>query len=111
MDLKKLSDDLTVAAQITVADIEVLKAQGFRSIICNRPDGEAPDQPDFSEIEKTALAAGFTLRFVPIYHTGITPEDVQSFAQAMQDLPKPILAYCRSGTRSSYVAQISGCLG
>ncbi len=110
MDSRKLSDRLTVAAQIGVADIAIIKAQGFRAVICNRPDGEAPDQPDFAEIAAAAHAAGLQTRFVPIFPTGISDSDLLSFAEAMQELPAPVLAYCRTGTRSGHVALQSGCL-
>jgi sulfide:quinone oxidoreductase len=53
MDVRKLTDDVFVAPQIEVSDIPALAARGFRTIICNRPDGEALEQPSFSEIEKS----------------------------------------------------------
>ncbi|MEH6647040.1 beta-lactamase hydrolase domain-containing protein [Sulfitobacter sp.] len=78
MELKRISPELTVSPQISASDVETLKAEGFRSIICNRPDGEGADQPSFEEIRSAA-----------------------EFATALQKLPGPVFAYCRSGTRSA----------
>lgn len=110
MYTKKLSPNLSVAGQLGTSDIAVAKTMGFNAIICNRPDGEESDQLSYKDMEIAARRAGLKIRYVPIFHTGITERDARDFSQAMQDLPKPVLAYCRTGTRSAYVAQQSGCL-
>ena len=76
-----------------------LKKAGFRAIICNRPDGEGADQPSFDEIEAAAKAAGIEARYVPVQSGMVTDEDVTAFGAALNDLQRPVLAYCRSGTR------------
>lgn len=98
---KKLVDDISVSPQISVSDVETAKEQGFRSILVNRPDGEEPGQPTFAEITAAATAIGMSTRHVPIEPGKQTPADVSSFAKAVQDLPKPILGYCRTGTRTA----------
>ena len=100
MDLKQLTPRITVSPQITPADIAALKARGVRSIICNRPDGEGADQPTFDEIEAAAKEAGIEARYVPVRAGMVTDADVDAFGAALEELPHPLHAYCRSGTRS-----------
>lgn len=99
MDVRKLTDDVSVAPQITAADIAPIKAAGFRSIVCHRPDGEAPDQPLYREIEEAARAAGLEIRHQPVVSGQMSDADANEFADLMKVLPKPLLAYCRTGTR------------
>ena len=97
MDARKVTDELSVAPQISLADVAAAKAAGFRSIICNRPDGEEANQPAFREIEAAAKSAGLAVRYQPVRMA--SEVDANAFAAACRELPKPILAYCRSGTR------------
>ncbi|MCB1397417.1 MAG: TIGR01244 family phosphatase [Rhodobacter sp.] len=107
MTPKKITEELSVSPQITAADIAELKAQGFRAILCNRPDGEAADQPTFEEIEAAARAAGLEARYLPIVAGMVRDSDAEDFATAMRDLPGPVLAYCRTGTRSATLWSLS----
>ena len=97
MDARKVTDDFSVAPQLSVDDVAAAAAAGFRSIICNRPDGESGDQPAFAEIEAAAKAAGLAIRHQPVRM--VSAADATAFASTCRELPKPILAYCRSGTR------------
>jgi len=97
MELKKITETITVSPQITATDIPTIKEAGFRAIICNRPDGESADQPAFAEIEAQAKALGLEVRYQPVM--AVSDADAASFAKLLEDLPKPVLAYCRSGTR------------
>lgn len=101
MAIRKLTDDLSVAPQISTAEVAEIASQGFKSIICNRPDGEAADQPPFSEIAQAAADAGLQIRYVPVQSGKVTDGNADDFGEAMGELPKPVLAYCRSGTRSA----------
>ncbi|MFA5902050.1 MAG: TIGR01244 family sulfur transferase, partial [Hyphomicrobium sp.] len=101
MEVKTLSDEISVSPQIAVADIANIKAAGYRAIVCHRPDGEAPDQPLYREIEEAAKAAGIEVRYQPVTPGMITDEDAAAFAGLMKELPKPVLAFCRTGTRST----------
>lgn len=97
----KLTDNISVAAQITVADLAALAAQGFRSIINNRPDGEADDQPAHADLQAAARHAGLDYRHIPVVSGDVQQAQVAAFAAALADLPSPVLAFCRTGTRSS----------
>jgi sulfide:quinone oxidoreductase len=101
MDIRKINRGLSVSPQIAPADMAELKMAGFRSIICNRPDGEGNDQPTFSEIEEAARAAGLEAYYMPVVPGRVADEDAGRFDEALSDLPGPVLAYCRTGTRST----------
>ncbi|TNH37831.1 bifunctional protein tyrosine phosphatase family protein/NAD(P)/FAD-dependent oxidoreductase [Paracoccus haeundaensis] len=101
MDPRTLSPQFAVSPQITPQDIPALKAQGYRAIIANRPDGEGADQPTFAEIEAAAHAAGMQARYIPISGGMVGDDDVEAFRSALRAVPGPVLAYCRSGTRSA----------
>ena len=101
MDLKKITEKTAVSPQITPQDIAAIKEAGFRAIICNRPDGEGVDQPSFEEIEAAAKKVGLAAAYVPVTSGMVRDEDVESFGAALKDLPRPVLAYCRTGTRSA----------
>ncbi len=101
MEIKKIDKGLSVSPQIAASDVAELKKQGFRSIICNRPDGEGADQPTFAEIEKVAKKAGLEARYVPVVSGRVQDEDAEKFGAALSELPKPVFAYCRTGTRSA----------
>lgn len=101
MDIKSLSPLLSVSAQISAADLPVIANAGFKSVICNRPDGEGVDQPGFNEIEESAIAAGLAVRYLPADSGKVTDAHGVAFGKLMDELPKPVLAYCRTGTRST----------
>ncbi len=107
MTLNKINDALTVSPQITAADVPALKEAGFRSIICNRPDGEGSDQPTHEEIELAAKAAGLEVRYLPVQTGLVGDEDAAAFGVALREMPGPVLAYCRSGTRSATLWSLS----
>lgn len=101
MEIKKISEKVSVSPQVTADDLAAIKAAGFRAIICNRPDGEGSDQPSFEEIEAAAKVAGIEARYVPVKSGMVTDEDVAAFGEALKDVQRPVLAYCRTGTRSA----------
>lgn len=106
MTMTKLADDFAVSPQITVGDIPVIKAAGFQTIICNRPDGESADQTNFEDIETAAKEAGLAIHYIPV--AGIMRrEDVVDFSVALQQATGPVLAYCRSGARSTGLWELS----
>ena len=107
MDIRKIDDTISVTPQILETELAELAALGFRSVISNRPDGEEMGQPTQAQIAAAAAAAGLDFRFIPVRPGGLTPELVEEFGQAMEDLPGPVLAYCRSGTRSATIWALS----
>lgn len=107
MDLRKINDDLSVAPQIGIDEIADAAAQGFKTLICNRPDGEEADQPVAEDMADVAGDVGMTFVHQPVISGGVTFDDVDQFGKLMDELPKPILAYCRSGTRCSTLWALS----
>jgi sulfide:quinone oxidoreductase len=107
MDIRKITDEISVSPQICCEDVAGIAAAGFRAVICNRPDGESSDQPCCSEIEEAVKASGLAWRSQPVRSGGVTRDDVQLFAALMAELPKPVLAYCRSGTRCAMLWSLS----
>ena len=107
MNAKPISPILSVSEQIRPEDVAVLFAAGFKSIVCNRPDGEGPDQPDFAEIEAAAKAAGIVAAYLPVVSGQIGDEDAAAFGSLLDSLPKPVLAFCRTGTRSATLWSLS----
>jgi sulfide:quinone oxidoreductase len=107
MDINTITPNLSVSPQITTADVEQLAQAGFKTIICNRPDGESADQPRFHEIEQAAQKLGLHTHFMPVETAKITEADGQAFGQLVHSVPGPVLAYCRSGTRCSILWNLS----
>lgn len=98
-DFRRVTDDLSVSPQIGVDDVAAAAAAGFRTIINNRPDGEEPGQPSGHEIEAAAREAGLAYFHVPV-RGGPTPDQVETTGKIFAEAQGPILAFCRSGTRS-----------
>ncbi|MDO6457323.1 TIGR01244 family sulfur transferase [Celeribacter halophilus] len=101
MDIKKITDGLSVSGQVQLDDMEKLKRRGFRAVVCNRPDGEAPDQPTHEEIAKAAQAAGLEFLYLPVTPGMVTEETADAFRTALTELPGPVFGYCRTGTRTT----------
>ncbi len=105
--MKAINSQISVAPQVKPEDMADFAQQGFRSVICNRPDGEGADQPSFEEIEAAAGKLGMEARYLPIVAGKVGDEDAEEFGRLMESLPKPILAYCRTGTRSATLWSLS----
>ena len=99
----RLTPAFGVADQLDADDIAALAAQGWRSLLCNRPDGEAAEQPDSIELARAARSHGLAWRHVPVVSGQWRDADVAAFAEALRTLPAPVLAFCRSGTRSIHL--------
>lgn len=100
MDVRHINSELSVSPQITEAEVATLKTLGFRSIVCNRPDGEGADQPLFNAIERAAKKEGIDIYYLPVESGKVTDEQGRAFEMLLKKLPKPVLAYCRTGMRS-----------
>jgi len=107
MDIRRLAPALSVSEQILPSQLAELKAAGFRAIICNRPDGEGSDQPLFAEIKRAADAVGIEAHYLPAESGKVTDEQGAAFGKLLETLPKPVLAYCRSGMRSTTMWALS----
>lgn len=107
MDIRTLTGDLSVAPQIFTSELSAIHEAGYRSIICNRPDGEGTDQPGHLEIERIARGLGLETRYLPAESGKVTDAQATAFGVLMAELPKPVLAYCRTGMRSTTLWALS----
>lgn len=105
MEIKQINDEYSVAGQITVDDLKTIADQGFKSIVCHRPDAEVDEQPTYAEIEAAAKALGMEMRHIPVGREGVGYEQVQEFVDALDEMDRPMLGYCRSGARSTAIYQ------
>jgi sulfide:quinone oxidoreductase len=103
VSITEITPDYSVSPQIAREDVAAIAARGFRAIMCNRPDGESPDQTDAAAIRAEAAAHGLAFGFVPVISGAIVPEDVEDFRAALSGMPAPVLAYCRSGARCRHL--------
>ena len=100
MDIKYLRPGLSVAPQLHPEDMAAVVAAGFRAVICNRPDGEADDQPTAAAVRTAAERVGLAFAHVPAIPGAMTDADAAAMRAALDSLPAPVLAYCRSGARA-----------
>lgn len=108
MEMHMLTPEFSISSQIQVDDLPALQRAGIRAIICNRPDGEGPDsQPSFSEIAQEARRLGIETRYLPTVPSNVTDELGAAFGHLMDELPKPVLGYCRTGRRSATMWALS----
>lgn len=101
LTLIELTNDVTVAPQILPTDIRDIAQLGFKSVINNRPDGEEADQPLSGDIEQEAKSNGLEYYHMPVISGQITPQQVAMFTDLLKKAPKPVFAFCRTGTRCS----------
>lgn len=100
---KKLDDTISASPQITVDDVARAKELGFAMIVNNRPEGESADQTPGAAIEAAAQAAGLGYVAIPITHAGFSAPQIAAMRAALDSAGGPVLAYCRSGTRSTFL--------
>jgi uncharacterized protein (TIGR01244 family) len=100
--VKKIDDDLFVAGQVRPEEMAAIKEAGISMIVNNRPDHEEPGQPSAAEVEAAARAAGIDYRHVPVA-SGFSAGQVEAMGEALDAAQGPVLAFCRSGTRSTFL--------
>lgn len=100
MDIRPLNDSVAVSPQIAPDDVPAIKAAGYLAIVNNRPDDEEPGQPSGAAVRAAAEAAGLMYSEVPVGPAGIGHAELDAMARALTEAGGPVLAYCRSGTRS-----------
>ena len=100
LDIRRIDDRISVAPQIDPEDIAAIKAAGFVAIVNNRPDGEEGGQPTGDAIRAAAEDHGLAYTAIPITHAGFAMPQVTAMINALAAAKGPVLAYCRSGTRS-----------
>ena len=108
LPLRQIDHDVFVAPQLDAAAMAEVARLGFKSVVCNRPDFEhGPDQPTSADVEAAACAAGLEYRFLPVAGGYQSPEEVAAFRTLVAELPHPLLAFCRSGARSTRLYQLA----
>jgi uncharacterized protein (TIGR01244 family) len=107
LEIRKINDQVSVSGQIQPQDVAAIKAAGFTAIVNNRPDGEAPDQPDSAEIAAAAREAGIDYAEIPMGREGVTPEMIAATRQVFESHDGPVFCFCRSGTRSTTLWALS----
>lgn len=106
LPIRAIADTVCVAPQLTPDAMAEVARLGFKSVINNRPDFEhGPDQPANAAVEAAALAAGLQYRHLPVDGGWQSPEEIAAFAVLLKELPAPVLAFCRSGARSTRLYQ------
>ena len=103
MDIIPINENYFVAAQIVAADVAKLKRAGFVTIICNRPDGEDPGQPAFSDIAAACAAVEIDCHHVPVSGMPLAEDAIELHRQIVENSDGKILAFCRSGQRSAAI--------
>ena len=102
LPLQAIAPDICAAPQLTPEAMAEAAAMGFRSVVNNRPDFEhGPDQPTSAAIQAAAEAAGLQYRHLPVAGGYQSPEEIAAFAKLLEELPRPLLVFCRSGARST----------
>jgi uncharacterized protein (TIGR01244 family) len=111
LPIRQIAADVCVAPQLDAEAMAELARLGFRSVVTNRPDfEEGPEQPTNAAIEAAARAAGLEYAYLPVQPAWQSPEEIAQMAELLARLPRPLLAFCRSGTRSTrlYSAAVAG---
>ena len=102
LPLRQIADTVCVAPQLTPETMAELARLGFKRVVNNRPDFEGgPDQPSSAAIGAAAQAAGLEYRFLPVAGGYQSPEEAAQMARLLQEWPRPVLMFCRSGARSA----------
>lgn len=107
MDIREINDEYAVSGQISAEDLKALKEMGYKAIVCHRPDHETEGQPDFSAIAAEAEKLGLEIRHVPVGQNGVQADQVQAFVDCLDEMPRPMLGYCRSGARSTRIYEMA----
>jgi len=102
-DWKELSSQVTVAPQIRPEDVPQIAAAGFKTVMCNRPDGEEAGQPDWDDIVEACARNGLEARYVPQADRSPTDYAINGFDKAMRETDGKLFAFCRTGTRCGLI--------
>lgn len=107
MKLANLAEGVLVSDQILAEDLKEIAAQGIKTIMCHRPDGEGADQPNFEEIQKAAKKLNIKAHYLPVVAGKISDDDVANFTKTFSEADKPLLGYCRTGMRAASLWALS----
>ena len=107
MNIRKLSQNVSVSDQLTTSDLQAIADAGFKSVICNRPDEEGEPHTRAAAIAKQAVELGLEFRYLPVNGANISDADVRQHAAILNETPVPVLTYCKSGTRCAKLWALS----
>lgn len=107
MDIRRIDETISVAPQLSVNDIAEAAKLGFKTLVANRPDGEEAGQPAMADIEAAARDNGMEWVYLPVESGNILDNDVDRFDAMIRKAEKPVLAFCRSGTRCTVLWALS----
>ncbi|MFC4725930.1 TIGR01244 family sulfur transferase [Glycocaulis abyssi] len=107
MPHKPLTPTISVAGQLSADEIRALAAEGYSTVICNRPDGEEPGQPPLSELQAAAREAGIAFHHIPVSGGQFPESAISAFGEVLDSADGKVMAYCRSGTRSTCLWALS----
>jgi uncharacterized protein (TIGR01244 family) len=96
---RRLTDDVSVSGQLKPADVKALKEKGFRTIVNMRPDGEAPDQTTYAQMQTAVIGAGLAYSYVPVKQGPISKISVEALGSSLSRLPEPVLLYSQAADR------------
>ncbi|RDB42384.1 TIGR01244 family phosphatase [Halomonas sp. DQ26W] len=103
MHIQKLETGFSIADAVAPQDLEEVARRGFKAVICNRRPGEAEDHPDDRALSEKAAELGLEWRCIPVKPGEYSDADIAAFGQALDALPSPILAFCRTGKRAVHL--------
>jgi uncharacterized protein (TIGR01244 family) len=109
-EFRRVDDRISVAPQISLADVAAARDAGFVAIVNNRPDGEEPGAPQGADIARAAADAGLAYHAIPVTPGGFSGEQAVALRDVIDGADGPVLAYCRSGTRSCFLWALSEAL-
>ncbi|MCW8106912.1 TIGR01244 family sulfur transferase [Alteromonas ponticola] len=107
MEIKKLTEMLSVSSQLNEWDLQQIRQLGFKSIICNRPDGESIEQTPFQLIDRQARIVDIKCYYLPVASGNITQPEANAFLDLLEQAEKPVLAYCRTGSRCTALWELA----
>lgn len=107
MEIKPVTASFAVADQVNEADLQILKAAGFNTLVCNRPDNETPEQPTAASLAERAASLGLAWHWLPITPGQFPSASISEFKHILSAAEGPVLAFCRTGTRSISVWALS----
>ncbi|AMC99814.1 MULTISPECIES: TIGR01244 family sulfur transferase [Halomonas] len=103
MNIQELESGFSIADAVAPQDLEEIARRGFKAVICNRRPGEAEDHPDDRALSEKAADLGLKWRCIPVTPGEYSDADIEAFGQALDALPTPILAFCRTGKRAVHL--------
>jgi len=107
LSVQSLDEGIYVGGQLQAYDIPALADFGIVALICNRPDGEEEEQPEFARIKQAAEACGMQVYHIPVVSGAIEQHHVADMAVTLQQTPRPLFIYCRSGSRSKHLYHLA----